>query len=463
MSLAELEGKVRHELDLTHYPRRDWVHQRHTREHAPIFNVAIVGAGQGGLATAFALQREHVGGVIVVDENPPGQEGPWRTFARMVTLRTPKHLTGPDLGLPSLTFRAWYEAQFGAPAYQELGLIPKEVWADYLLWLRQVLALPVQNNTRVDAVTWDAANNCWYLGLANGGPLYARKVVLATGIDGSGSWQKPEMVRALPAHRCAHTRDPIDFAALKGKRIGILGAGASAFDNAIVALEYGAASVDLFFRRAQLPHVNPYRWAEFTGFLKHHADLGDAARWRFILQILRMGQLPPRDTFVRATAHPLFRMHPESPWLRAEETEAGVNVLTAKGEDVFDFLILGSGFVTNLAMRPELRHVVGDIALWRDRYTPPMSEHHDDLARHPYLGPHFEFQEKVPGAAPYVQSIFNYTFGALLSMGFSGGSISGLKYSVQRLTHGITKQLYEDEAGRHFENLCAFDAPEFTL
>src|ERR1700729_983626 len=98
MSLAELERAVQRDLHCLHYPRRDWVPQRHTRNGGVVYNVIIVGAGQGGLSTAFALQRECVGSVLVVDENDRGMEGPWRTFARMVTLRTPKHLTGPDLG-----------------------------------------------------------------------------------------------------------------------------------------------------------------------------------------------------------------------------------------------------------------------------------------------------------------------------------------------------------------------------
>lgn len=32
--------------------------------------------------------------VIILDENPEGLEGPWVTYARMVTLRTNKALTG---------------------------------------------------------------------------------------------------------------------------------------------------------------------------------------------------------------------------------------------------------------------------------------------------------------------------------------------------------------------------------
>lgn len=32
--------------------------------------------------------------VLVLDENPEGLEGPWVTYARMMTLRTSKSLTG---------------------------------------------------------------------------------------------------------------------------------------------------------------------------------------------------------------------------------------------------------------------------------------------------------------------------------------------------------------------------------
>src|SRR4029077_11070326 len=151
--------------------------------------------------------------------------------------------------------------------------------------------------------------------------LRARRVVLATGIDGSGEWRVPRAVAdALPARLYAHTRDEIDFAALRGKRIAVLGAGASGFDNAATALELGAREVHLFFRRPQLVSVNAYRWAEFVGFLKHHADLPDAEKWRFILQILRMGQLPPKDTLARAQEHPGFQLHASSSWksLRAQ-------------------------------------------------------------------------------------------------------------------------------------------------
>jgi cation diffusion facilitator CzcD-associated flavoprotein CzcO len=456
--LAALEAAVRRDLDILDYPRRSWVLPVGGAGEA--LDVLIIGGGQGGQGAAFGLMREKIHSLLVVDENAPGQEGPWRTFARMRSLRTPKYLTSIDLGVPSLTCRAWFEAQHGEAAWQALTFVPKETWAEYLLWHRRVLSIPVRNHTRVTGIAWDPGLRCFVAEVAGGEPLRARKVVLATGIDGSGRWETPPLVEALPAHRYAHTRDPIDFAALSGKRIGVLGAGASAFDNAVMALEAGARSVDLFYRRRDLPKVNPYRWAEFTGFLKHHGDLPDGARWRFILEMLRMGQLPPRDTYLRALAFATFRMHAASPWNGVHETPEGVRVETPTGAFLFDFVILGSGFVTDLSRRPELRALLPHIALWRDRFTPPSGQEHDDLGRHPYLGPGFELQEKVPGEAPYLQGVFNYTFGCLPSLGFGGASISGLKYSLPRLVDGITRQLYTESWEAHLGTLCAYNEVE---
>ena len=88
-----------------------------------------------GLALAAALVQRGVS-VVAYDEAPAGLEGPWATTARMETLRSPKQLAGPALGIPSLTFRAWFEAQFGEVAWESLDKIPRLQWMDYLRWYR---------------------------------------------------------------------------------------------------------------------------------------------------------------------------------------------------------------------------------------------------------------------------------------------------------------------------------------
>ena len=79
----------------------------------------------------------------------------------------------------------------------------------------------------------------------------------------------------------------------------------------------------------------------------------------------------------------------------------------------------------------------------------------------PDFGSGFEFTEKVAGAAPYLAHLYNYTFGGLLSMGFGGASISGLKYSAARLVSGITRSLFVEDSAAHFASLCSFTETEF--
>src|SRR5262249_8005508 len=72
--------------------------------------------------------------------------------------------------------------------------------------------------------------------------VHARKLVLAGGRDGSGARSLPlfPSLTAAPsggAGRVFHASDAIDFARFEGGSVGVLGAGASAFDNAAVALE----------------------------------------------------------------------------------------------------------------------------------------------------------------------------------------------------------------------------------
>lgn len=102
LGLDALAAEARAQLELLSYPRHAWVPEN----GEGVLDVAIIGAGQTGLVTAFGLLRERVQRVRIFDAAPAGGAGVWTTFARMKTLRTPKHVTGPDLGIPALTPRA---------------------------------------------------------------------------------------------------------------------------------------------------------------------------------------------------------------------------------------------------------------------------------------------------------------------------------------------------------------------
>ena len=88
-----------------------------------MLDVLIVGAGMCGLTAAFHCKRLGMHNTRLIDAAPEGRQGPWRTFARMETLRSPKHLTGPASGMANLAFRAWWEGQYGEDGWERLGLI----------------------------------------------------------------------------------------------------------------------------------------------------------------------------------------------------------------------------------------------------------------------------------------------------------------------------------------------------
>jgi hypothetical protein len=174
-----------------------------------------------------------------------------------------------------------------------------------------------------------------------------------------------------------------------------------------------------------------------------------------------MGQLPPADTLKRASEYPGFHLQPNSSWKSLELRGETVVIETQHATFECDFVIIGTGFITDLKLRPELTQVEAQIARWADRFTPPEAERQEDLSRHPYLGPNFEFSERVPGSAPYLKYLFNYTFGGLLSLGFGGASISGMKYSIPRLVSGITGSLYLEDREHHYRTLRSFGEREF--
>jgi cation diffusion facilitator CzcD-associated flavoprotein CzcO len=462
MTVAKLSERVRRDLAYLTYPSREWTIPR-SHDGASVLDVLIVGGGQAGLATAFALKLERVTNIRIVDRNPHGLEGPWRRFARMRQLRTPKEVTGIDLGIPSLTARAWYEAKFGPRAWKSISAIAPDVWRDYLDWYRDVLALSVENNTEVISI--EPAGDLLLAHLRRGRRserVIARKIVLATGIDGSGSWRAPPaLVAGLPAGRWAHSSDKIDFRRLRGKRVGVLGAGANAFDNAAFALEAGAARVDMCLRRAELPRVNPLIWTNFAGMLGHFAELDDLHRWRFMRYILEKPPMPPpQEAFWRCRKFDNFTWHTNCAWRAVRFDGKVATVETERGPFTFDFIIFATGFETDLSARPELAPIVRNIALWRDRFTPPPGEESDLLSRHPYLGPAFEFTERKPGSAPYLGRLHNYTFGAMPSVGLTGGAITGIKYGVRRLVGGLVRDLFREDAEAHYRELLAYSDVE---
>ncbi|NQW12106.1 MAG: NAD(P)/FAD-dependent oxidoreductase [Alphaproteobacteria bacterium] len=465
--LLALERRVTADLAMIAYPDSEWVPPRTGPDGARVLDALVVGGGQGGLAVAHGLTRGRVTNIRIVDQAEPGQEGPWLTYARMPTLRSPKEVNGPDLDIPSLTFQAWFEAQHGTTGWETLNKIAREDWAAYLLWLRRVLDLSVENGVALERLEPGEGDLIYatlrHLAENRVETVHARKLVLATGIEASGRWWTPPVVEALDRRFWAHTSEAIDFAALAGKRVAALGAGASAFDNAATALEAGAGEVAIYCRRRDLQRVQPFKWLSFPGFLGHFADLDDVWRWRFMAYLLTMREAFPKETWQRASRHPNFRLETGAGWQRCEVVGDRVRLHTPKGVFEADYLIIGTGFDIDLSHRPELAGVAEHVALWADRFAPPAEEANERLSRYPYLGPTYEFLERNPGTAPWLRHLRLFTYGTTVSFGPSGASINAMKFAAPRLVGGILRDLFREDIESHWNSLKSYDLPEFLL
>lgn len=465
MSIEALNKRVATDLSYLAYGGPDWVRRRE-HEEGHVYDVVVVGGGQSGLGLAFGLLRERISNILVIDENPEGFEGPWDTYARMVTLRTPKHLTSIDLGVPSLTFRSWWEAQTGADGWNQVDKIPRGDWMDYLRWYRSVLKLPVVNDTKLKLIepVGEGLHRLYLEG--KGSPsktLLARKVVLATGIQGGGEWHVPAMIKDnVPRSLYAHTSEAIDFRALRGKRIAILGGGASAFDNAQHALSEGVSEAHVFVRRRELPRINPIRQMEVSGMIERYQALSDADKYAVIAHFYKHNQPPTNDTFARASAYPGFQLHLGSPWLNAVPAKNGVDITTPQGTHHFDFLIVSTGLVSDPALRPELSMVESDIARWSDRYKAPAEIASPMLDAHPYLTPGFGFMGRDEAGSKRLHGLFAFNYSVMVSCGLSASAISGMRFAIPRLVSAIADQLFMDDRETILHNFYAYGEAEFV-
>jgi cation diffusion facilitator CzcD-associated flavoprotein CzcO len=460
--LELLTERIRYELELLSYRSKDWI-----PAVDGVLDVLIIGGGHAGQTAAFALARKDVRRVLVLDEAAHGSEGPWSTTAKMHTLRTPKTLKGPDLDLPSLSPHEWFVARFGQQRWDAITHIPREDWQQYLAFYRSATGISVRNETtvlRVDPPT--EADGPFFVRTLTAGEedvLLARRVVFATGLEGAGGIAVPQnLFGHLPSSVWSHTSDAVDFATLKGKRVGVVGGGASAFDAAATALDNGAASVDSFMRRAAMPSANPLRWMEWVAFLEHYADWDDSMKWAFTRRVLDVDQPTTQGSLWRCYAHDNFTLSFGSPWLstRMEGDEVVVDV--AGVEHRFDYLIAGTGVTVDLGLRPELASVVDDIALWGDRYEPEPGADNAALARYPYLGPDFSFIAKDAATAPWMSRLYHFAQGARITMGISGHQLSGLPTGVQRLVWGITREQFRENATATWADFVAYDTPELV-
>jgi thioredoxin reductase len=210
-------------------------------------STAIIGAGPYGLSVAAHLRRRGI---------------PFRIFGRPMDSwlhHMPKGMKLKSDGFASNIYDPESEftlGQFCAErgiAYADSGLpVNLETFVAYGLAFQERM-LPEFEDKQV--VSLDRAPEGFRLGLDNGEAFTARRVILAVGI--THFEYVPANLASLPSEFISHSFHHADPAAFKGRKVVVIGGGASAIDLAAL-LHEANADVQLVARHPELKfHSKP--------------------------------------------------------------------------------------------------------------------------------------------------------------------------------------------------------------
>ncbi len=299
--LAELEKQIAKDLQYLNLPLNHWSLSSNNPNHQ--LDVAIIGAGMSGITAAFALKLQGIDAVIF-DQSAKGKEGPWQSPALMETLRSPKHVVGPALASPSLTFQAWFKAQFGDDEWEALDKIPRLQWGEYLQWFKTITDPQVFNEYQLINIQVESLGSTLTFQTPTGKQQYhALHVILATGMESFSEPNIPSFMDDIPHTYWEHSYAGSHYGRFNGLDIGVVGYSAGAMDSSATALEHGANSVELLIRASDMPRVNRGKVAGNPGFSQAYVNLTDAQKWHYSDYIIKAKTPAPHGSTLRVSRH----------------------------------------------------------------------------------------------------------------------------------------------------------------
>jgi thioredoxin reductase len=229
----------------------------------PATGIAIVGAGPYGLSLAAHLSA--CGTPCRIFGSPMDV---WRKhMPRGMCLKSDgfaSDLYDPDRHFTLAKFcadRGIRYADYGMP-------VPVEVFAEYGLDFQRRL---VPTLSEASIVRVERAANGFTLHTDDGETIAARRVVIATGISHFSFVPAP--LSSLPSDVCSHSFALRDLTRFAGKRVLIVGGGASAADLAALLVAQGA-SAELISRKEIEFHRPPERMSLWRRILAPNLGLG---------------------------------------------------------------------------------------------------------------------------------------------------------------------------------------------
>ncbi len=247
----------------------------------------------------------------------------------------------------------------------------------------------------------------------------------------------------------------------RGKRVVVIGVGASAVDNAARGAGSGAGEVRLLARRKEMPTVNKLMASAPTGVTAGFAKIDPEWRWRIMDYSVKQQTPAPHNSTLRVSRHPNAFFHFDCAIGSMREEGGEVLITTTKGR-VFrtDFVILGTGFTVRSAQPRRARALSGPDRLLGGPLHAAAGEENSDLGRFPWLDDDFSFTEKEPGTASWLKDIHCFNYGALISIGKVSGDIPANQRGRALAGTRIAASLFIRDIDYHWKALLAYEKPE---
>ncbi|HEU4363494.1 MAG TPA: NAD(P)/FAD-dependent oxidoreductase [Mycobacterium sp.] len=207
------------------------------------FEVVIVGAGFGGIGAAIQLRRLGYRDIVILDREAD-LGGTWHV----------NRYPGLAVDIPSTTYSYWFEPN---PYWSRLFAPGDELkrYADHVADKYDVRR-HMRFDTTVESARWDEEAQLWRVTLAGGEALSSRYLITATGFLSQP--QTPDIPGMTGTNgfqgRIIHTTAWDDSYDFDGRRVGIIGTGATAV-QLIPELAKRAADLTIYQRTAI--HVVP--------------------------------------------------------------------------------------------------------------------------------------------------------------------------------------------------------------
>ena len=325
-----------------------------------------------------------------------------------------------------------YCAEHALP-YADIGLpVPIETFIAYGREFQRRHVPQVEN---VQITSLSQSGKHFQLTTAAGETVHAQRVVIAAGIVKFA--YLPPTLASIPGSMISHSSQHSDLSGFKGRKVAVLGAGASALDIAALLLEAGA-EVELAARRRSVQfHDPPNEPRTLLQRLKApRSGLGTGWRSRMCTDIPLVFHALPQSLRIRAVAR---HLGPAPCWFVRDAVAGrlpmhlGVSITGAQSRGGRACLVLNQ--LGGEDRQLEVDHVIAatgyKAAVSRLSFIDkPVQARVRTAAEAPILNRHFE--SSVPGLY-FVGAAAANSFGPLLRFAF------GARFAAERVAGHLTK------------------------